>query len=244
MPDLKFYSKIFSSIRVHFERMLSTRWVKSVLGIRQGEPSSFQFAHWFYGRCLGLVALMAFLSYWYQADALIGENGIAPWQADLEKVEQFVEESEGEQNKWKLRPTLLWFEPLANIDLLFTIGTISALLLALGFIPLASAFVSYLCYLSLMVVGEPFLSFQWDILLVESLLLSLPFLPATKFHSPFQGLTYSKVGSNPDSSLTGETDAGVGYRKVHLLRLRRFQYMDRWNRTGLSLLDPTDSAWP
>ena len=108
MPDLKFYSKIFSSIRVHFERMLSKRWAKSVLGIRQGEPSSFQFAHWFYGRCLGLVALMAFLSYWYQADALIGENGIAPWQADLEKVERFVEESEGEQNKWKLRPTLLW----------------------------------------------------------------------------------------------------------------------------------------
>ena len=41
---------------------------------------------------------------------------------------------------------------------------------------------SYLCYLSLMVVGEPFLSFQWDALLCESLLLSLPFLPFTKFH--------------------------------------------------------------
>jgi uncharacterized membrane protein YphA (DoxX/SURF4 family) len=33
-----------------------------------------------------------------------------------------------------------------------------------------------------MVVGEPFLSFQWDILLVESLLLSLPFLPMVRFH--------------------------------------------------------------
>jgi lipase maturation factor 1 len=191
MPDLKFYSKIFSSIRVHFERMLSKRWVKSVLGIRQGEPSSFQFAHWFYGRCLGLVALIAFLSYWYQADALIGENGIAPWQADLEKVERFVEKNEETQSKWKLRPTLLWLEPLANVDLIFTVGTISALLLALGVIPLASGIVSYLCYLSLMVVGEPFLSFQWDILLVESLFLSLPFLPLTKFHSPFQGLPYS-----------------------------------------------------
>ncbi len=192
MPDWKDHLKILSSIRVRFDRMLFNRWVKVVLGIRVGEPSSFQFAHWFYGRCLGLVALIAFLSYWYQADALIGENGIAPWQADLEKVERFVEESEGEQNKWKLRPTLLWFEPLGNVDLVFTIGTISALLLTLGFIPLASGTVSYLCYLSLMVVGEPFLSFQWDILLVESLLLSLPFLPATKFHSPSKGLNYSK----------------------------------------------------
>jgi lipase maturation factor 1 len=192
MPDRKFCSKIFSSVRVHFERMLSQRWVKVVLGVRQGEASSFQFAHWFYGRCLGLVALIAFLSYWYQADALIGENGIAPWQADLEKVERLVEENEEAQSKWKLRPTLLWFEPMANIDLIFTIGTISALLLALGVIPLASGIVSYLCYLSLMVVGEPFLSFQWDILLVESLFLSLPFLPLTKFHSPSKGLPYSK----------------------------------------------------
>ena len=192
MPDLKFHSKIFSSIRVHFERMLSKRWVKSVLGIRQGESSGFQFAHWFYGRCLGSVVLIAFLSYWYQADALIGENGIVPWEADLEKVEKFIGEKEEGQSKWKLRPTLLWLEPLANVDLLFTIGTISALLLALGVIPLVSGIVSYLCYLSLMVVGEPFLSFQWDILLVESLLLSLPFLPVTKFHSPFQRLPYSK----------------------------------------------------
>ncbi|MBT7741705.1 MAG: hypothetical protein HN727_07880, partial [Opitutae bacterium] len=164
MPDLKFYSKIFSSIRVHFERILSKRWVKIVLGVRQGEASSFRFAHWFYGRCLGLVALIAFLSYWYQADALIGENGIAPWQDDLEKVEQFVGEKEEDQSKWKLRPTLLWLEPLANVNLIFTIGSISALLLTLGVIPIASGIVSYLCYLSLMVVGEPFLSFQWDIL--------------------------------------------------------------------------------
>ena len=41
---------------------------------------------------------------------------------------------------------------------------------------------SYLCYLSLIVVGEPFLNFQWDALLCETLLLSLPFLPLTKFH--------------------------------------------------------------
>ena len=45
-----------------------------------------------------------------------------------------------------------------------------------------AALVSYLCYLSLMVVGEPFLSFQWDALLCETLLLSLLFLPITKFH--------------------------------------------------------------
>ena len=81
-----------------------------------------------------------------------------------------------------IRPTLLWLEPLANHHLLFAVATISALLLAIGIYPTISALVSYLCYLSLMVVGEPFLSFQWDALLCETLLLSLPFLPLTKFH--------------------------------------------------------------
>ena len=29
-------------------------------------------AHWLYGRALGIVTLLAFISYWSQADALIG----------------------------------------------------------------------------------------------------------------------------------------------------------------------------
>jgi hypothetical protein len=142
---------------------------------------SFYSSHWLYGRCLGLITLIAFVSYWYQADALIGENGLSPWTEDLAKIEQWTNQN-SELNKWSLRPTLLWFEQLANHDLLFAFGSFSSLLLAVGFIPTVSALVSYMCYLSLMVVGEPFLSFQWDTLLCETLLLSLPFLPFTKFH--------------------------------------------------------------
>ena len=142
---------------------------------------SYNTAYWLYGRCLGFVTLIAFLSYWYQADALIGELGLSPWADDLSKIKNWCAQNP-DLNKWALRPTLLWMEPLANHHLLFAIGSISALLLSLGFIPTISALTSYLCYLSLMVVGEPFLSFQWDALLCETLLLSLPFLPLIKFH--------------------------------------------------------------
>jgi hypothetical protein len=142
---------------------------------------SYHTAHWLYGRVLGIVTLIAFLSYWYQADALIGELGLSPWTKDLDDIEKWCTQNV-DLNKWSIRPTLLWLEPLANHQLLFTIGTISALLLAIGILPTISALISYLCYLSLMVVEEPFLSFQWDILLCEALLLSLPFLPLTKFH--------------------------------------------------------------
>jgi hypothetical protein len=145
------------------------------------KPASYQFSHWAYGRCLGGVNLIAFLSYWYQADALIGQNGLSPWSTDLENIEQHVTQNP-EINKWSIRPTLLWLEPFSNYHLLFGTGIVSALLLSIGFLPTLSALVSYLCYLSLIVVGEPFLSFQWDALLCETLLLSLPFLPFTKFH--------------------------------------------------------------
>ena len=39
---------------------------------------SYYSAHWLYGRVLGIITLIAFLSYWYQADALIGEQGLSP----------------------------------------------------------------------------------------------------------------------------------------------------------------------
>ncbi|MEK9773660.1 MAG: lipase maturation factor family protein [Opitutae bacterium] len=142
---------------------------------------NYQACHWLYGRCLGLVTLIAFLSYWHQADALIGEQGLSPWTKDLANIEQWCGQNP-DLNKWHIRPTLVWLEPLANHHLLFVVGTISAFLLAIGILPTICGLVIYLCYLSLMVLGEPFLSFQWDILLCETLLLSLPFLPLTKFH--------------------------------------------------------------
>jgi len=142
---------------------------------------NYQVCYWLFGRCLGLVTFTAFLSYWYQADALIGEQGLSPWTKDLSNIEQWCSQNP-DLNKWHIRPTLLWFEQLENHHLLFAFGSCSSLLLAIGFIPTVSALISYLCYLSLTVVGEPFLNFQWDILLCETLLLSLPFLPLTKFH--------------------------------------------------------------
>ena len=155
---------------------------------------SYVSAYWLYGRCLGLVTLIAFLSYWYQADALIGEQGLSPWIDSLKNIHQWCSQNQ-DLNKWVICPTLLWLEPLSSHNLLFIIGSISALFLTIGFLPTISALVSYLCYLSVMVVGEPFLSFQWDALLCETLLLSLPFLPFTKFHKigdPFKVCSFAR----------------------------------------------------
>ena len=143
---------------------------------------SFTFAHWFFGRCLGLVSFIAILSYWAQADALIGTSGLIPWEKDLANIESFLGSNNLEQSKFNLRPTLLWFSIFANHNLLFILGTISSLALALGFIPGPAALLTWIFYLSLSAVGEPFLSFQWDALLLESLFISLPFLPFVSRH--------------------------------------------------------------
>ena len=154
--------------------------------------SSYSFAHWLFGRCLGLVTLIAFLSYWSQADALIGADGISPWQLDLERIETFLELNDVEQSKLSIRPTLLWFSSFANHHLLFSLGTISSLALAFGFMPRLAALLSWVFYLSLSVVGEPFLSFQWDALLLEILFISLPFLPFVSRHRLSNPIKHSK----------------------------------------------------
>jgi len=159
---------------------------------KEGKTPSFSFAHWLFGRSLGLIVLTAFLSYWIQADALIGPNGISPWQHDLERIESFLESNESDQNKFTLRPTLLWFTFFSNHHLIFTLGVISSLALMLGFMPRLAAFFCWIFYLSLSVVGEPFLSFQWDTLLLETLFLSLPFLPFVKRHRLSEPITASK----------------------------------------------------
>jgi hypothetical protein len=83
---------------------------------------SYSFAHWFFGRCLGLVTLTAFLSYWSQADALIGTDGISPWQLDLERIEVFIELNDVERSKFSIRPTLLWFSSFAEPSLTLFFG--------------------------------------------------------------------------------------------------------------------------
>ena len=108
----------------------------------------------------------------------------------MQKIEKLVTESE--LSKFSLRPTLLWFSVFSNHHLLFGLGSLFAISLTLGFLPFISALLSYIFYLSLMVVGEPFLSFQWDILLTETLLLSLPFLPAVRFHRFGSKVHFSK----------------------------------------------------
>ena len=53
---------------------------------------SYYSAHWLYGRVLGIITLIAFF-FWYQADALISEQGLSPWTNDLANIEKWCTKS-------------------------------------------------------------------------------------------------------------------------------------------------------
>ena len=164
--------RLVAEHRGMFSRLANIFWGSNLL------QDTYRISGWLFGRLLGLITILAFLSFWSQADGLIGSDGIIPFGDDLGHIERIIDTQQGNISKWSLRPTLLWFfDNDTGMHSLFVLGALAALLLTLGIMPHVSIFVSWACYISLAVVAEPFLNFQWDALLLETLFLSLFVVP-------------------------------------------------------------------
>jgi hypothetical protein len=120
-------------------------------------------------RLLAVVHLAAFGSIWMQWPGLIGPNGLASAGAYLETVHAQV----GAAAYWAL-PTLCWWIGTDTaLPVLCGAGVVAALGLFAGFAPVACLAVLWVAFLSLANVGQEFLSFQWDALLLETTLLAI-----------------------------------------------------------------------
>jgi lipase maturation factor 1 len=179
-------------------------------------PTYFWARRWFL-RVLGLIYLIAFVSLWAQANGLIGANGISP-------VSQFlpaVYEQLGRQ-AYSLLPTLSWFN-CSNAFLHFLCGggVAFSLLLVLGIAPAICLTALFVFYLSLTIAGQTFLSFQWDILLLETGFLSI-------FLAPWQ--LWQKRGQ----------ETPVSRAALFLLKLLLFKLMVM---SGVVKLTSGDDCW-
>ena len=126
-----------------------------------------------FARLVGLVYGLAFLSLWGQIDGLIGSGGILPVADYLDNVRMHL----GGAAYWRL-PTLCWLSASDTVlHLLCGGGFLVAVLIALGIAPAPMLCLAWLFYLSLVVAGQAFLSFQWDILLLETGFLAIFFAP-------------------------------------------------------------------
>jgi len=135
-------------------------------------PTYFWARRWFL-RALGMIYLIAFVSLWVQVDGLIGSDGVSPLNQLLPAVRAQLG-----RDAYALLPTLCWFNSSnAFLHLLCGGGVVLSLLLIFGIAPGLSLAALFAFYLSLTIAGQTFLSFQWDVLLLETGFLSIFLAP-------------------------------------------------------------------
>jgi hypothetical protein len=132
--------------------------VFTVIRLKNSEPQRL------FWKLLGAIYCIAFLSLAVQITGLIGSKGILPLGVYLTRIAESV----GPGRYWDF-PTLFW---LSSSDLALKLvcgaGALFAILLMAGVLQRAALIVCWALYLSLTTAGQDFLSFQWDILLLEA----------------------------------------------------------------------------
>lgn len=149
-------------------RDASVRLFKS-LANTFANPGPFELTQALFLRLLGLIYLAAFGSLWPQIVGLVGSHGVVPVAQVMTAMHR-----EAGARVFSYVPTLFWFA-MADSSLVWfcALGCVASLFLVAGFFSRVAAAVCWVLYLSLVAVGEPFTSFQWDALLLESGFLAL-----------------------------------------------------------------------
>ncbi len=146
-------------------------------GVERPVDDSGILARWCFLRLLALAHLAAFISLWVQIDGLVGPTGIEPAADYFQRAGEALG-ARGE-TPWLRIPSLCWWLGAGSgvLNALCGAGVAFALALLLGFVPRLAAAALWVLYLSLFHAGGSFLSYQWDILLIEATLVAIPYAP-------------------------------------------------------------------
>src|SRR6266404_8860282 len=195
-------------------------------------PTYFAARRWFL-RAVGLIFLIAFVSLWVQIDGLIGSNGITP-------VREFLPAARAQlgDHAWSILPTLCWFDS-SDVFLHFLCGggVVLSLLLIFGIAPALSLAGLVVFYLSLAIAGQTFLSFQWDILLLEIGFLSIFLAPWRLWP---RDLLWRPGPAIPTTATTSATASPVSRAGLFLLKFLLFKLM---LMSGVVKLTSGDDSW-
>ena len=163
-----------------------TRWFWGL----HTERASYFLSRWLFLRSLGVIYLIAFLSLWMQIDGLVGNNGILPSTAYLEAIREQIG-----LERYRLFPTLCWLNPSDSFaHFLCGGGILLSIVLIIGILPIPTLIGLWGSYLSLTTIGQDFLSFQWDVLLLEIGFLAI-------FFAPMQILPRLSQASSPSPTI-------------------------------------------
>jgi lipase maturation factor 1 len=126
-------------------------------------PESYTISSVLFARSLGFIYFFAFGAFLFQIKGLIGQNGILPVKNFLEAVKRRYPDKYG-----FILPSVFWLNASDKALMAVTLaGTFLSVLLVCGFIPWLMLLLLYILYLSIISVGQDFLSFGWEGFLLE-----------------------------------------------------------------------------
>jgi predicted DCC family thiol-disulfide oxidoreductase YuxK len=138
-------------------------------------PLRYGRVEWIFLRLLALVYFTAFASFGAQTTGLIGARGILP----AGRYFAAVSASYGVRGYW-MTPSIFWIaHGDAFLKAACLAGVAISLVLLFGYLERAALVALYVLYLSLCTAGQDFMSFQWDMLLLEAGFLAI-FLGSSK----------------------------------------------------------------
>jgi predicted DCC family thiol-disulfide oxidoreductase YuxK len=146
-------------------------WTRVLWG--RPQPDSFFVGRTLFLKLLGVVYFAAFLSLWVQIDGLVGPNGILPAGPFLDAVHQHY----GVAGFYLLPSVFWWSVGSSALHFACGLGLLVSILLVVGCWEALSLFIAWALYLSFISIGREFLSFQWDVLLLETGLIALFLVP-------------------------------------------------------------------
>lgn len=126
-------------------------------------------AQWLFVKLLALCYFFAFYSLYRQVLGLYGAHGIMPIAELIPRMEKGIK-----KRRFYLAPTLFWKRSDDNfLKGAAGLGVVLSLLVFFNIAPALFLLGLLFLYLSFIVVGSPFLNFQWDVLLLEAGLLGI-----------------------------------------------------------------------
>jgi predicted DCC family thiol-disulfide oxidoreductase YuxK len=131
---------------------------------RQVAPLHYAKVEWLFLRILAAIYCAAFLSLAVQITGLAGAHGILPAGGYLDAAHAAF----GPRAYW-LMPSLFWIvQSDALLRIVCWAGAGISIVLLLGYWERLSLVCLYVLFVSVSTVGQDFLSFQWDMLLLET----------------------------------------------------------------------------
>ena len=159
LPGLKQGAGLAYSLIARNRRRASR--LDTLLFSRVTEPAQHRWVRWAFMRLLGGTFLVAFTSLGRQVLGLYGENGIRPIR-EVANSQRYAA-----QGRWR-RPSVFWWDASdAALVKGCRVGQGLSLALLLNVAPRLSTTALWGLYLSYVSLGREFLSFQWDVLLLE-----------------------------------------------------------------------------